>query len=66
MKRIKDLPADTSLGGVRFVYPKDGKKYYWVSQWQKGVWGKRSMASTELIPLFVDDLKEAMEWRVVR
>lgn len=64
-RRIKDLPPDESLTGVRFKYPKDGKPYYWVSQWQKGVWGKRNISDNQVFPLFCDDLAEALEWEVL-
>lgn len=63
--KIKDLPGDPSLGMTRFIYPGDGKPYYWFSQWQKGVWGKEAANSSQLIPLFVDDLAETLEWEVV-
>ncbi len=46
--KIKDLPGDPSLGMVRFIYPYDGKPYYWLSQWQKGVWGKEAANSSRL------------------
>jgi hypothetical protein len=62
--KIKDLPKDVPLEGTRFIYPKDNKPYYWFSQWQKGVWGKKDMASSEILPLFVNDLMEALEWEV--
>jgi len=62
--KIKDLPQYVSLEGIRFIYPKDGKPYYWFGQWQKGVWGKTNMASSEILPLFVNDLMEALEWEV--
>lgn len=61
--KIKDLK--TGLGGIRFRYPGDGQLYYWHSQWQKGVWGKKSMAENKAYPLFVADLKDALEWDVV-
>jgi len=64
--KIKDLPQDASLAGTRFLYPKDNKPYYWYSQWQRGVWGKEDMASSQILPLFVDDLKEVLEWEVVK
>lgn len=64
--RIKDMPETQSLGGVRFIYPRDGKAYYWHSQWEKGVWGKRSLGSEQIFPLFCADLKEALEWVVVK
>lgn len=62
--KIKDLPSDISLTGTRFIYPLDGKPYYWYSQWQRGVWGKKNMSSSEVFPLTVNDLKEALEWDV--
>lgn len=64
-KKIKDLPGGISLGGVRFIYPPDGEKYYWHSQWGKGVWGKKDLNEGQVFPLFVDDLKEALSWEVV-
>lgn len=63
--KIKDLPRNASLGGVRFRYPGDGKLYYWHSQWNRGVWGKLTLDSDRAIPLFVGDLTETMEWEVV-
>lgn len=63
--KIKDLPRGTRLGGIRFIYPGDGKKYYWHSQWQKGVWAKKNLKEDEVFPLFCDDLKETLEWEVV-
>ena len=63
--KIKDLPQDIPLTGTRFIYPVDGKSYYWSSQWQKGVWGKKDMSSNQIFPLVVEDLKEALEWEVV-
>lgn len=63
--KISDLPKDKQLGGVRFIYPVDGKKYYWHSQWKKGVWGKKNLESDEVFPLECDDLKDALNWEVV-
>lgn len=62
--RIKDLPPNKGLGGVRFRYPADSRLYYWHSQWQKGVWGKEHLDDTQVHPLFCDDLKEALEWEL--
>jgi hypothetical protein len=59
-KRIKDLPPTVGLLGVRFIYPGDGKAYYWYSQWQKGVWGRKRMEDSQMFPLFCDDLKDAL------
>jgi len=63
--KIKDLP-DTmgSLENLPFKHPKTGEKVYWWSQWQKGVWVKKDLTSTEIFPIFVDDLKEALEFEV--
>ncbi len=63
--RIKDLPETQDLGGVRFRYPGDGQAYYWVSQWEKGVWGKKDMGSGQIFPLHCGDLREALEWEIV-
>ncbi len=63
-KKIKDLPKDSDLTGVRFKYPGDGKLYHWYSQWQKGVWGKKDMKSGQLTPLFCQDIAEALEWEL--
>lgn len=63
-KRIKDLPPDQSLGGVRFIYPGDGKAYYWASQWSRGVWGQKNLKDSQRFPLFCNNLEEAMEWKL--
>lgn len=65
-KTINDLPKSESLSGVRFVYPGDGQKYYWHSQWQKGVWGKKNLKHEEVFPLFCNDLKEALNWKLAQ
>jgi hypothetical protein len=62
--KIKDLPKTESLLGVRFLYPGDNQPYYWSSQWEKGVWGKKDMGSGQVFPLFCEDLKEALEWEI--
>lgn len=62
--KIKDLPKDQSLGGVRFVYPFDGEKYYWHSQWSKGVFGKKRLSDDRIYPLFVEKLEDALEWEL--
>jgi hypothetical protein len=62
--KIKDLPFHQSLTDVRFIYPTDGKPYYWHSQWPKGVWGKKDLHSPQTFPLFCNDLLEALEWDV--
>lgn len=64
--KIKDLPENKSLGNVKFIYPVDGKVYYWRSQWEKGVWATETPTSSRLIPLFCDNLTDALEWKVVK
>jgi len=64
--KIKDLQKNTTMGGIRFIYPGDGKEYYWHSQWAKGVWGKLKLTDERIYPLFVEDLKEALEWEAVK
>lgn len=68
--RIKDLPKNINLGGVKFHDLKTGIMGYWYSQWgyeggKVGIWWKKDMKSTEIFPLFLDDLKEALEFEVV-
>lgn len=66
-RKIKDLTESEAptLAGVRFIYPGDGQAYYWESQWDKGVWGKKSRSDTQIFPLTVaNDLSEALEWEL--
>lgn len=65
--KIKDLPKDGNLRGIKFHDPKTGTTGYWYSQWgypdgKAGVWYKTDMKSTQIFPLFLDDLKEALEF----
>jgi len=62
--KIKDLPADTNMGVVRFIHPETKQPVYWFSQWQKGIWYKTDLASKQFLPLFVDDLKDALDLEV--
>jgi hypothetical protein len=69
-KKIKDLPEKGSLLGVKFHDPKTGTKGYWFSQWgyedgKAGVWWKKDMKSTQVFPLLLDNLKEALEFYVM-
>lgn len=66
-RKIKDLTVSEAptLAGVCFIYPGDGQAYYWASQWNLGVWGKKSRDSTQIFPLAVaNDLSEALEWEL--
>lgn len=69
-KKIKDLPPNTSLGGIKFRDPKTKTTGYWFSQWgyeggKAGVWWKKDMRSGQVYPLFLDDLKESLEFEVL-
>jgi len=63
--KIKDLPKGTNMGDVRFINPLDGKKYWWISQWNRGVWAKVKKTDTKIYPIFVETLKECSDWEVV-
>lgn len=61
---IGSIKMDAGLHGVRFIYPGDGLPYYWFSQWDGGVWGKKDMGSGQLFPLFVADLRLCLRWEL--
>jgi len=70
MKKIKDLPESTDLGGIKFHDPKTGTMGYWNSQWgyedgKAGVWYNKDKKSTRVFPLFLDRLQEALEFEVI-
>jgi hypothetical protein len=60
--KVKDLSSGTNMGSVIVKTP-EGKIGTWKSQWEKGVW--LSGKSTRVHPVFVEDLKEALEWEVI-
>lgn len=60
--KIKDLSGNTNLRGIIVKSP-DGKIGKWISQWQKGVW--LGGHSTRIHPVFVEDLKECLEWEII-
>ena len=64
IKRIKDLPEDADLSKIRFKSP-DGNIWYWYSQWEKGIWCKKNLSDTQIFPLFIDSLQNALEFEVV-
>lgn len=65
--KIKDLPPETNMGGVKVKLP-NGIVGYWKSQWgypegKAGVWltdGK----TTRIYPQFLDSLEETLEWEI--
>ncbi len=65
MKKIKDLPPNTKLEGVK-VKTLDGQIGYWCSQWSKGVFlSLNSKLEGRIFPVLLSDLKEALEWEVI-
>ena len=63
--KIKDLDPKTNLGGIK-VKTTSGQIGYWRSQWQKGVWlTDKPAGDTKVSPVFVDDIKEILEWEVL-
>ena len=73
--KIKDLPKDGNLRGVKFKVPEGHsecplKIAYWYSQWgytdgKAGVWCKENMKDQQVYPIFLDKLEEALEFDVV-
>jgi hypothetical protein len=68
--KIKDLPDNTNLGGIKFHDPKTDTTGYWYSQWDyneggAGVFYKEHMESTRIFPLCLNSLKEALEFDVI-
>lgn len=63
--KIKDFPEYKSLKDVAFYHPLTKEIMYWQSQWNKGVWAKKDLRSQQIFPIFVNDLKEVLEWKVV-
>ncbi len=73
--KIKDLPKDQSLEGVKFKVPKGHpecplKVAYWRSQWgyengKAGVWCCKKANDGRVYPIFLDKLIEVLEWEVI-
>jgi len=69
--KIKDLPKGKSLGGIKFKHPLTKEVCIWVSQWgyedgKAGIWYKTDEKSSQVFPLFLDKLEEALEFKVVK
>lgn len=62
--KIKDLPPSTNLGGIK-IKTSSGEVGYWKSQWEKGVWIQKELESIRMYPIFVEDLKETLEWEIL-
>ena len=65
VKRIKDLPEDMDLRGVRFRHHQTGETVIWHSQWAGGVWYKVVESLETVHPLFLDNINDALEFEVV-
>ena len=73
--KIKDLPKDQSLLNLKFKVPKGHpecplKVAYWRSQWgypdgKAGVWCAAEPKEGRIYPIFLDSLKEVLEWEVI-
>ena len=72
--KIKDLPRDKNLGGIKVIVPDGHPEYefktgYWVSQWgypdgKAGVWLKKDLSDRRIYPVFLDKLEEILEWEI--
>jgi len=67
--KIRDLPKNSTLRGVKFKLP-TGEEVYWYSQWgnpdrKAGIWYKKDMKESRVYPFFLDELIEALEYEVV-
>jgi hypothetical protein len=63
--KIKDLSPNTNLKEIKVKTP-DGIIGTWRSQWQKGVWLHIDGDSEgRITPVFVEDLKECLEWEII-
>jgi len=69
--KIKNLPEGYgTLEGLAFKHPETGKTVYWASQWgnpdgKAGVWVNEKKGDTKVHPIFLDSLKDALEFEVV-
>lgn len=64
VKKIKDLPPNTNMGGIKVKTP-DGKVGYWASQWHKGIWlSAHPTGGGKIYPQFINDLQECLEWEL--
>ncbi len=62
--KIKDLLDKDPLEGIK-VKTSDGRIGYWRSQWKAGVWLKETKETSSVFPVFVDDIKDCLEWEVI-
>jgi len=65
IKTISDLPKGFGgLNKIKVIAP-DGTIGWWVSQWDKGVWLRKEKGDSQVHPVFVEDLKEVLTWKIL-
>lgn len=69
IKRIKDLPSETSLDGVKFKHPETGEVCLWASQWgypegEAGVFYKKVGNPSQLFMIQLKNIQEALEFEL--
>lgn len=63
-RKIKDLPGDEVLDGQPFIHPQTGETCYWRSQWEKGVWFRKSLTETRVYPIELENAEDALEFEI--
>ena len=72
--KVKDLREDINLQGIKVKIPKEfqhnylgikGEMYIY-SSWNKGIWLKHSMDDSKIIPLCMHDVKQVLNFTVVK
>jgi hypothetical protein len=71
--KVKDLPKDTQLVGVKVRIPKQFQAMYSgpkgpmviFSSWNQGIWLKKSMIDSKIYPLCMDP-KNLLDFTVVK
>jgi len=69
--KIADLDSKSCLRNLAFKHPETGETCYWVSQWNRGdggagVWYKKDKESSQIFPLGLKNLLEALDFEVVQ
>jgi hypothetical protein len=72
--KIKDLPKNATIGGVKVRVPPEIKaeihEGYWKSQWgyengKAGVWLTKKLGDARVYPICIDSLAEVLEWEII-
>lgn len=74
--KIKDLPKNTNLRNIKLKIPENHpecplKEGYWFSQWgysegKAGIWVKESINTNQVYPIFLNTLKESLEFEIIK